>query len=167
MPLFLCRWSNGDCSVVWARTKEDAIMELDQVANAEGCPITQLRTFQVHFALTDRGELVLEGFGEGTREAIVSFAYPLLDKALQDAHGDEGYDSDESLPPDRRVAITHVVERERGRVEIDETQKTEPQTEIGRDVKNQTDMPTILVDRLVRQVATKKLKNFKGRTKPS
>ncbi len=26
MPLYLCRWPNGDCSVVWARTKEDAIV---------------------------------------------------------------------------------------------------------------------------------------------
>jgi hypothetical protein len=44
---------------------------------------------------------------------------------------------------------------------------TEPQTEIGRDVKGRTDMPTVLIDRLVRTRATKKLKNFKGRGKPS
>ena len=49
MPLFLCRWSNGDCSVVWARNTEDAIVELDQVANPEGCPITEVQTFQVRF----------------------------------------------------------------------------------------------------------------------
>lgn len=36
MPLFLCRWRNGDCSVVWAPHKEDAIVELDQVANVGG-----------------------------------------------------------------------------------------------------------------------------------
>ena len=47
MPLFLCRWSNGDCSVVWARNTEEAIVELDQVANAESCPITEVQTFQV------------------------------------------------------------------------------------------------------------------------
>ena len=55
MPLFLCRWPNGDCSVVLARTQDDAVVAFDQVGNAEGCPITQLRTFQVHFALTDQG----------------------------------------------------------------------------------------------------------------
>jgi len=49
-------------------------VELDQVANPEGCAITQVRTFQVHLVLTDRGELALEGFGDGTREEIVSFA---------------------------------------------------------------------------------------------
>lgn len=167
MPLFLCRWFNGDCSVVWARTEEDAIVELDQVANPEGCPITKVGTFQVHFVLTDRGELALEGFGEGTREEIVSFAYPRLDKALQDAYGDEGADGYESLPPDRRAAIARAVEQERGRIDRDETQATEPQTELGRDVKSQTDMPTVLIDRMVRQVATKKLRKFKGPSKPS
>ncbi len=44
MPLFLCRWPNGDCSVVWAPTKDDGIVELDQVGNAEACPIKPTRT---------------------------------------------------------------------------------------------------------------------------
>ena len=168
MPLFLCRWPNGDCSVVGARNKNDAIGELDQVGNAEGCPITQVRTFQVHFVLTDRGELALEGLGEGTGEEIISFAYPLLDNALSDAYlGDGDYDSYEKLPPARRAAIAQAVEQERGRIELDQTQMTEPLTELGRDLKNQTDLPTVLIDRLVRQGATKKLKHFKGRTKPS
>ena len=65
MPLFLCRWPNGDCSVVLARTKADAVIEL------------------------------------------------------------------------------------------------------GRDVKKQTDMPTVLIDRLVRQRAKNTLKKFRGRARPS
>ena len=110
MPLFLCRWPNGDCSVVWARNKDDAIVELDQIGNADGCPPAQMRTFQLHFALTDWGDLQLEGFGEATREEIFSLAYPLLNKALHDAHGDETGGADESLPPDRRAAIAQAVE---------------------------------------------------------
>ena len=167
MPLFLCRWPNGDCSVVLARTKEDAIIELDQVANPEGCPITQVHTFQVHFTLIDRGELVLDGLGEGTKEEMVAFAYPLLEQALDDAYHGGNYESFEGLPPDRRAAIVHAVGRERSRLDLDEAQTTEPQTEIGRDLKSRTDMPTVLIDRLVRQRATKTLKKFRGRTKPS
>ena len=41
MPLFLCRWLNGNCSVVWARTTDDAIIELDQIANAQGSTDTR------------------------------------------------------------------------------------------------------------------------------
>ena len=111
MPLFLCRWSNGDCSVVWARTKEDAMIELDQIANPEGCPITRVQTFQMHFTLTDRGELALDGFGEGTKEETLSCAYPLLDKALQDACGDADYDGYESLSPDRRHSAGLTVQQ--------------------------------------------------------
>ena len=91
MPLFLCRWPNGDCSVVLARTRNDAIVDLDQVGNAEGCPITQVRTFQMHFVLTDHGELALERFGEGTKEEMFECAYPQLEHALDEAYRAEGY----------------------------------------------------------------------------
>jgi len=167
MPLFLCRWPNGDCSVVWAPNKEDAIVELDQVANAEGCPIKQVRAFQVHFVLNDQGKLALEAFGEGTEEEIFSFAYPGLDKALSDAYGDGAYDSYEKLPPDRRAAIAKAVEEERVRITFDQAEVPEPLTELGRDLKKQTDAPTVLVDRIVHQVATKKLRHFRGHGKPS
>ena len=167
MPLFLCRWPNGDCSVVLARTQDDAIVELDQVGNAEGCPITQVRTFQMHFALTDQGALALERFGEGTTEDVFAFAYPLLENALDEAYRGEGYAEYESLPPDRRAAIVCAVEQERSRLDREGVAPTEPQTELGRDVKGRTDMPTILIDRLVRKHATNTLKNVKDRGKPS
>ena len=117
MPLLLCRWSNGDCFVVWARNKENAIVVLDQVANPEGCPITQVQTCQVHFTLTDRGELVLDGFGEGTKEEMLSCAYPLLYEALQDACNDADYDGNRARSLFGRrftapvISATVVIER--------------------------------------------------------
>lgn len=123
--------------------------------------------FQVHFTLTDHGELVLDGFGEGTKEEMVSRAYPLLDKALQDACADLDDDGYESLPANRRAAIAHAVEQERSRIDLDQTPTKEPLTELGRDVKNHTDMPTVPIDRMVRKSAKKTLKNFKGRGRPS
>jgi hypothetical protein len=167
MPLFLCRWPNGDCSVVLARTRDDAIAELDQVGNAEDCPITPLRTFQIHFALTDDGELALEQFGDDTREEVLAWAYPLLEHALSDAYGGTASETGQGLPPDQRVAIARAVARERSRLDVEKTTATEPQTEVGRDVKSRTDMPTVLIDRLVRKRATKTLKAFKDRGKPS
>jgi hypothetical protein len=82
MPVFLCRWPNGDCSVVLARNKADAVEKLDEVANAEGCPMVELSAAQVHFALTDDGQLVLDGLGEDTEEEIFEFCYPVLGEAL-------------------------------------------------------------------------------------
>jgi hypothetical protein len=86
---------------------------------------------------------------------------------LDDVYRGEDYENYESLPPNRRAGIQRAVEQERSRLDFKETTTTEPQTEIGRDVKRRTDMPTILIDRLVRKRATKKLKNFKGRGKPN
>ncbi len=167
MPLFLCRWPNGDCSVVWASTKENAIVELDQVGNAEGCPLVQLPAFQAHFVLTDRGELTLEALGEGAGQEMVSRAYPLLHRALSDAYADGEYDSYETLPPSRRAAIAAVVALERNRIAGDRPAAAEPHTALAGDVKKQTDVPTVLLDRIVRDVATTKLKQFRGRGKPS
>lgn len=64
-------------------------------------------------------------------------------------------------------AIVCAVEQERSRLDREGVAPTEPQTELGRDVKDRTDMPTILIDRLVRKHATKTLKNVKDRGKPS
>jgi hypothetical protein len=167
MPLFLCRWPNGDCSVVLARTRNDAIARLDQVGNAENCPITPLRSFQVHFALTDDGDLALEQFGDDTREEVIAWAYPLLEHALSDAYGGGASQTGQGLPPDRRAAIARAVERERSRLDVEKPTAPEPQTELGRDVKNRTDMPTVLVDRLVRRRAAQTMRAFNARGKPS
>ncbi len=35
MAVFLCRWPNGDISIVSARNKDDAIVKLDEIGNAD------------------------------------------------------------------------------------------------------------------------------------
>ncbi len=70
MPLYLCRWLNGDCSIALASNKGAAIETLDELANAEGCALTILRELIVHFRLSDSGELEFEGLGEATEEAV-------------------------------------------------------------------------------------------------
>jgi hypothetical protein len=167
MPLFLCRLPNGDSSALLAPTRDDALIELDQVGNAEGYPLAELRTFQTHFALTDQGGLALESFGEGTKVELLAFAYPVLERALDEAYGDDGREGFESLPPDRQAAIATAVKQERSRVAADEAATTDPQTNLGSELKGQTDLPTVLIDRLVHHRTTKSLKRFKGRGKPS
>jgi hypothetical protein len=91
MPLYLCRWPNGDCSVVSAANKGDAIEIFDEVDNAEGCPLTPLPDFMVHFPLSDEGTIEFEGFCEATGDAIFRLAYPVLDET-------EGRSSGTPLP---------------------------------------------------------------------
>ena len=51
--MFMCRWMNGDVSFVSARTKEDAIVMLDESDDAESGEISQIRDFMVNFRLND------------------------------------------------------------------------------------------------------------------
>jgi hypothetical protein len=51
MPLFICRWQNGDFSAVSASSKRDAIELLDEVGNAEVCELFTMKNFMVHFRL--------------------------------------------------------------------------------------------------------------------
>jgi hypothetical protein len=48
MPLYLCRWTNGDCSFVFASSKGEAIELLDEIGNAVGCPLTPIHDFMVY-----------------------------------------------------------------------------------------------------------------------
>jgi hypothetical protein len=77
MPVYLCRWENGDFSVVQAKNKMDAIQLLDEVGGASERNLTALRDFMVHFSLKDDGEFELEGFGEMT-DSYIEEAYPAL-----------------------------------------------------------------------------------------
>ena len=69
--MLMCRWMNGDVSFVSARTKEDAIVMLDEWDNAEGAEISQIRDFMVDFRLNDEGDLELAEFGESCRDTIL------------------------------------------------------------------------------------------------
>ena len=150
MRVFLCRWPNGDCSLVAARSKADAVEKLDDVANAEGCPIIELSDAQVHFALTDDGELALDGLGEDMEVDIFDFCYPELAEA--------------------RLAGKHVaqaVARERARADGKQAEADAPATERGRRMKADLDMSTTLINRIVSTTAKRHLRSFKPRGKPS
>ena len=61
MHMYLCRWENGDFSVVQARTKLDAIVKLDEVGGAEASFLTKMNECQIHFALTNEGRAARDG----------------------------------------------------------------------------------------------------------
>jgi hypothetical protein len=109
MPLFICRWQNGDFSAVSAPSKEAAVELLDEVANAEDCELFSVNNFSVHFHLKPKiesleGELPieLEGFGERTLEMLFERVYPVYDKLLSGAT--EGL-SDASSQEQRDAAL--------------------------------------------------------------
>ena len=66
MRLFVCRWPNGDFSIVSAQDREDAVIQLDEWGNAEQARLWPMETCMIDFRLNDSGEIELNdpGFGE-------------------------------------------------------------------------------------------------------
>jgi hypothetical protein len=151
MGLYLCRWENGDFSVVQAESKEHAIEMLDEVANAEGMPLYTITDFMVHFRLNDDGTLELEGFGEAFYNCVRERVHPILgelDVSLYDAG------------PKDRSRIKKAVNQERCRVKAKPA--PEPDTELGKQIKSEMDLPTSVINRHIKSVAT----DFLRKTKP-
>lgn len=92
MPLYICRWQNGDFSAVYARSREDAIIKLDEVGNAEVAELFTTKDFMVHFKLREEwGNMIpvdLEGFGEDTVDVVCDRVYPVYQKAVMSCDDD-------------------------------------------------------------------------------
>lgn len=163
MPVFACRWTNGDVSFVLAPSTEAAIEQLDEIANAEDCPVTRVPEFQVHLTLTDDGRVDFEGWGEATEDFVWKTLYPRLDEAWGIVRDEQEKTNNRTLTPEQQEKIRRAVQEERERVRHKNV--TEPETEVGKDIKRMSDMPTSLVNRIVREGARERLKNFKPRGK--
>lgn len=78
MPIYMCRWPNGDLSFVSAPSKDDAIVMLDEWDNADVADLQPVDNFMVDFRLTDDGELKLNNLGEDTYADVWQRAYPAI-----------------------------------------------------------------------------------------
>lgn len=156
MALFLCRWENGDFSVVQANDKQHTIEMLDEVGNAEGMPVYRISEFIAHFRLTDEGTVELEEFGEGFGGHVWQRVYPAL------------AETGVSLPgatPENEARVKAAVQFERERVKPEP--HAEPDTELGKLIRAQSDAPTSVVNRHVQTMASKVLKEIKPKGKPN
>ncbi len=155
MALYLCRWENGDFSVVQANDKQHAIEMLDEVGNAEGMPLYRISEFMAHFRLTDEGTVELEEFGEVFEGHVWERVYPALAEI----------GSLSGATPEDQARIKNAVQFERERVKP--KPHAEPDTELGKLIKAQTDAPTCVVNRHVQTMASKVLKEAKPKGKPN
>ena len=125
--------------------------------NAEQASLTRLSDCMFDFRLSDDGQIELGGIGEATEEYIMETCYPELQKAVSAAEGD---DSDVS-----QRQIREAVERERTRLWDNQPPAKPAATELGREIQKQLGAPSVVVDRIVRQVASKRLKSKEGEGK--
>ncbi|MCH8018047.1 MAG: hypothetical protein IH917_15645, partial [Acidobacteria bacterium] len=148
-------------SFVSDRNKTMAIEALDEIDNAEGCPLSVVEDFMVHFHLDDDGTLQIEEFGEGTENTIWK-DYPILDETLdrifQETKG-------EPLTREDMQVIGEAVSKERERVKPKGVQQ--PETNLGQEIKKATDAPTRMIESEIKKKAMEKLKEFKPKGKPN
>ncbi len=159
MANYLCRWPNGDFSIVNAKNKEDAIELLDEWGNAEQVILSRMTDCMFDFRLSDDGQIELADIGESTRDCIVEACYPHLDKALATAEWDEsGLDYSER----GRKQIRGAVEVERKRLSGSQPPAKEAETEVGREIQKQTGAASVIVNRIVQEAAKKRLRSREG-----
>jgi hypothetical protein len=139
-----------------AATKEDAIVLLDEWGNAEQALLKGMSACMFDFRLRDDGEIELADVGEAAYDFILGACYPELETALSAAESDEN-GSDFSAEGQRH--IRDAVERERKRLWDSQSPAKKAETELGRDIQKQTGAASVLVNRIVRQAATKRLQS--------
>jgi hypothetical protein len=162
MAIYLCRWPNGEFSVVSAKSKSDAIELLDEWGNAEQASLTRMSDCMFDFRLDDEGQIELADIGDATHDHLMRTCYPELEKALETADWD---DTGVAYSADSRVRIREAVESERKRLWSNQPPAPEAQTEVGRQIQKQTGAASVVIDRIVRRAATKRLKSKEGEGK--
>jgi hypothetical protein len=162
MAIYLCRWPNGDFSIVNARSKGDAIELLDEWGNAEQATLTRMDDCMLDFRLNDSGGIELADVGEVTDECIMEICYPELDSAFATAEWDE---SGLNYSATGHAQIRAAVELERTRLFDSQRPAKKAETGLGREVQKQTGAPSVMVNRIVREAVRKRLRSDEGEGK--
>jgi hypothetical protein len=158
MSIFLCRWPNGSFSIVNASSKADAVELLDEFGNTDGgAAITRMPECLADFKLNDKGEFELERFSEAANEFIMETCYPELDLVLTDADRD-----DEGYTATGMEQIHTAVKHERNRLYNRTPSRKKADTEAGRTLQSNRDLPRVVANRIVRRAAKEILRSKKG-----
>jgi hypothetical protein len=157
--LYLCRWPNGEFSVVKADTKREALVELDQWAGGEAEWLVPLDNFMVDFRLDDSGTTELNEFGEQTHNFVREHCYPELEAVLASA----GIKSDRgNYSPVEKEIVKKAVERERTRLWNGGIEGVPAKTELGKRIQKSMGTTGAVADHYVKVAAKRILESDAG-----
>ena len=159
---FLCRWPNGDCSVVTALTMRDAIVQLDEFGAAEPHMLHPIERSLLDFGLTESGDLQLTETGEETREIIYDACYPLLSemlgsKRLDALHSNSASEQEKQAA---RKLLQATVETEKQRLWDAEGPRGTAKTELGKQFQRRMGASSVVADHYADQIAENILEEF-------
>src|SRR5258708_35962768 len=110
MPVFLCRWQNGDTAFAYGVEKADAIGLIDlELDYPEDWQLTKVDEFLLDVRLTDEGDFEIDFIGARLDSALDE-AYPILTAAKRRiAESGGGITAEEA-----KGIIAEAVAKERG-----------------------------------------------------
>ncbi len=164
--VYLCRWPNGDFSLVTADSRREALVQLDEWAGAHPCQLFPMDSCMVDFGLNEHGEIEFRQFGEETDSFVWKTAYPELDQVLsRDGVLPEPGDD---FTPAAKDRIRQAVERERARLWENQPECPQAETEIGKTLQKRLRTVGPVADYYVQEMATRILKSkVQKRGKPN
>ena len=158
--VYVCRWPNGDASIVMAGSKREAIIALDEWDAADPSWLTPMDECLVDFRLNNRGEIELNQFGYETANFVWEKCYPVLDEVRTRHLGDRSRTATQE--------IKRAVKHERNRLRGNRPPALSATTEVGRELQRRLGAAGPVADHYVEQFATSLLKSSGGnKGKPS
>jgi len=153
--VYLCRWPNGDFSIVTADTRREALVQLDEWAGAHPSQLFPVETCMVDFRLNDAGEIELGQFGEETEQFIWETCYPDLYELLSSVVPEDGGE----YTAEARESIRQALEHERTRLWKNQPECPQAETEIGRTLQKALRTVGPVADYYVQEMAHRILKS--------
>ena len=147
--VYLCRWPNGDFSLVTANTRREALVQLDEWAGAYSSQLFPIDSCMVDFGLNDQGKIELKQFGEETEELIWEISYPDLQAVLANVMRQDGGEH----TPEAKESICKAVQHERVRLCKNQPEYPQAETELGRTLQKRLRTSGPVADHYVQEMA--------------
>jgi hypothetical protein len=147
MPMYMCRWENGDLSFVYAADEDEAVNILDELGDAEDGELKRIDHFMMDFEWSDEGDLRLAQYGELTL-GIVDETFPgVFDAVCNAPTDDEGHRT-----PKGKEMVLKAVNKAKSR-RIRRRKRKAADTEIGRLLQSSMGVSAAVANKYVEHVA--------------
>lgn len=154
--MYLCRWPNGEFSLVMGETRRDALLELDEWAAGHPAHLFPMESCMMDFRLNDDGQIEFNRFGEDTEAFIWETAYPVLEEVR---YREGVLRADGGYTPEGEELIRKAVEQERKRLWENQPKGPEAETEAGKQLQKQLGMAGRVADYYIQQRAKRILES--------
>jgi len=150
MPVYICRWENGEVSFLSAKSKKDACLLLDEFAEVEPDDLHPVSDFMLSFKLTDNGALEVSEMGEDTQELFNQTIYPVLFQARMKVDS-----ASEATPQVKSRIIREAVREENSRLE-GKMKRRQSRDPAARTLQERMNMSAAVAERLAKIARAKR-----------